>query len=328
MNTPTFPADILHNNIKILGLEDSPLIDVAQDHGFAYQALQQQTPEMFVDAPRNVFLIDYLRSLGLTSFITEDDASGLSRELRSSLHITAMQTHINTSDIPQHLVPVIDRFVQHMDESPESFRFSDMLDSFYVHAPDVKTNEWSFLTAYLKEQYSLHQFSQLLKELTDRPQDQIDTLFHLYQKLKATRDRLFEKGTPTHQPLIENFLTNLMPPDMELLRSKSDIMNSISKQSLNNVPVINENLPNIFLSMIVDSAKINDSQYFVLERKITTNNAIRPVSYQQFLNELHMRGMEPQIALDQYLQVEIAPRKVEPELKGIMVTQKLFDESA
>ncbi len=324
----TFPADIVRKNIKILGLEDSPLINVAQDNGFAYQALQQQTPEMFVDAPRNVFLIDYLRSLGLTSFITEDDASGLSRDLRSSLHITGMQTRINTSDIPKHLAPVIDRFVQHMDESPESFRFSDLLDSFYIHAPQVETNEWSFLIAYLKEQYSVRQFSQLLKELADRPQDQVDALFHLYQRLQATRDRLSEQTTPTHQPLIENFFTSLSPADAALLRAQSDIIDNLSARSLNNVPVLKENLPNIFLSMIIDTTQINDSQHFVLERKIATNNAIRPVSYQQFLNELHIRGIEPQIALDQYLQVEIAPRKVEPELKGIMVTQKLFDESA
>ncbi len=323
-----FPADILKNNIKVLAFEDSRLLTFAKQKGFAFQALQEQHPEMFVNSQRNVFLIDYLRSLGLTSFLFEDGASELSKDLRASLHITAIHPNIDTTGIPEHLLPVIDRFIKHIDESPADFRFNDLLESFYVHAPDVRPNEWGFLSAYLQEQYSVSQLNKVFEQLAQQPQERLDALYLLYQKLQATRANLAQRVTPTYQTLIDQFFMGMPLSDQKMLRSHAAVTNDIASRSLTTSPVVQENMPQIFLSLLLDTKSLSDSEYFVLERKITTDNSVKPVTYQRLISELHARGIDTQISPDRYFQVEIAPRRIQSGLKELIATQKLFDESA
>ncbi len=321
---PNLSKENFKSNLKVLALKNSPLVDLAQSHSFNYQMIDDSYLSKQYGKNKGVFLIDYLRSLGLNSFITENNPTDLSQEIRSTLHIDTIDSSINTEGLPQNILLLIDKFSQILSKNPNISDFDQAKKIFIDQDFSIKKEEFSFILPFLESKFYLMKATALLENIQNN--SQINLLFEVYSKLLQ-----IYTDTPslTYSEATIALFNKITQKESKFLKEKKEILSDLDKSGKNKTPLSPKKIKDLFLyTFINDKITENASDFFAIERKVLSDGKLNPVSYNLFIDTLEQNGIPITPSLTSHFKVEVAPRKIHNGLRNLLATQAIFEQSA
>ncbi len=322
---PNLSENQLKANLKILAIKNSPLIDFAQSHEFRYQSIDDSYLINQYSNNKGVFLIDYLRSLGLNDFIT-DSSTDLSKEIRGTLHINTIDPSIDTTGIPEKLVSLINKFTQLLSENSDISDFNQAKRIFLEQTPGLKKEEFTFITPFLESQFFITRTADIFKGIQTLQDSQTNLLFNVYSKLQQA---FSDKPDSTYSDITDNLFDKLTTNEFKLLNTQNKILAGLKKSGKSDTAIPQKELKTLFLyTFINENILKNTSEFFAVEKKILSEGKLHPVSYNTFINVLKENAIPITPDLTNHFRVEVAPRKIQNELHNLLATQKIFEQSA
>ncbi|MCP5463181.1 MAG: hypothetical protein H7A34_08490 [bacterium] len=326
-----FSDDELKQNIKIFAESHSALVSMAQQHELQFQAIDESSVTNQEERGEGIFLVDYLRSLGLSRFFAEDSEAPWAIELKQAMHIVNIQPLIDLTDIAsEQYKDDIAAFARHIEQSAEFQGFNTILPEF-LHkladegkgdVPAIITDDPRY-TAFTA-QYALSITNKMYKELQRQSNEPINAFLALYAKLESAYHAQ-QDTHPTYSSVIERFFSSLDAEALTRLQTKFSILTETSEKG--KTTISQTDLPNLFIGFLIRTSLLSPSELFILEKRIK-DTAIQPVPLLAIIQNLQTRGIEFDPASSRYLAVEIAPKKIEKSIKSLIATQRLFEESA
>jgi|GEM_PF-2735199 len=318
------PGNVLKSNIKVLAVEQDPLIDLAKSTGLQYREINETFSLTKANLGEGLFLIDYLRSLGLNQFITGDNTSDMASELRNSIYVMSMPDIIDLNSIPDKFKPLVSGFAEKIKSSAQDLPFSNLVDSFTAQEKITPT-EIEFLTPLLEEQFQLTKIKMLFDTIQSQENSNIDKIIAIYKKLQIA----FTETSPTQlQKVVEKFYAKLNSDELGFINDSATVVTSIQSEGKANASISQKELDILYVSKLINRLNLTDTELFSIENRILKGGTKNPVSFAMLMAKLDQAGISVSPQINRYFVVDTAPRKIQKELRTLMTTQKLFDESA
>ena len=316
----------LKANLKILTGEDNPLLNLAREHELAYQTINGNEMQANMENGQGVFLIDYLRSLGIPNFISTD-SSDIAADMRNSMHINAISEFIDMSNVNEQFKPFITNFAEMTVQSPDK-SIENLFNVFFEQETLLSPEDWQYLLPLLEEQFILSRSRQFLAEKQANYQGNVAVLLSIFEKLKSAYESYPDNNKPTYSKLLNDFFTVLRGNEIDYINSRSFIEAELKKSDILESVAEMDILIDLYLKSFLKRDKLNDSEFFIVNSSIKSKGNDNPVQFNEFTELLEQNGIVLSPELSRYFHVEIAPKPINNDIRKLMATQKLFDESA
>jgi len=321
---PNFNETILKANIKVLAVENDLLIDLAKENGIQYREINENYSATKVAGGEGLFLIDYLRSLGLNNFLTADDKSDMAVELRNSIYVMDIPATIDLTGIPETLKPLIGKFVEKVKSAKSDSSFTDIRDNF-IAEQKIEPSDIDFLNPLLEEQFQLTKINMLFDTLYSEKNDNIDMIINIFQKLQQA---FAETDSPHLQNVVEKFYIKLNDKESGFLYEHNKVINELIREGKASESISQNDLATLYISKLINRDNLSESELFSVECRIIKGLSHNPIQFGKLMDSIDQEDIAISPQINRYFIVDTAPRKIQKELRTLITTQKLFDESA
>jgi hypothetical protein len=317
---PSLPEHTLRANIKVLAESGSSLYDFAHSYDLSVRSTDTHT----LANDEGTFLIDYLRSLGLTHFMTGGQTNDTTDQIRQSMYVVSIRQGIDENTIPEAFRELFALFIKFLEQVPESLPADTILEQFYKTV-DISVSDWQFIMPLLEEEITLYQLNKVFSELQNTASKEINSLQSLYLLLVKSFE---ESESKLHSDIIDTFYKGLTTADRVFFKGQFNVAKQLqADKKLENI-ITSEELFGLFTKYLIDMNKVSADSLYILERQIKSDSSAKLVAFDAVMKAATNAGIAITPGLERYLQIEIAPRTIEPDLQKVISLQKLFDESA
>ncbi|MCD6459552.1 hypothetical protein J7L67_02665 [bacterium] len=320
------PPQTLKSNLKILTRENNPLVTLAKDNKLAYQTINENTVEANLENGQGIFLIDYLRSLGIPNFISTD-SSALAVEMKNAMHITSISEFIDLTDINQKFKPFIKKFADTAIQFPDK-SLDELFNLFFERETVLNPQDWQYLLPLLEEQFLITRSRTLLSEKQKSYTGNTARALSIFKKLKSSFDKYPQTNKPAYSKLLNDFFSILSDTEKNYINSRQFIETELKKANIfENISDITT-LIDLYERCFFKRDQLTNSEFFIVNNVIKSDGKSKPVSFNEFSELLAANEITLTPQLSRYFHVEIAPKPIHQDIRKLMATQKLFDEAA